>query len=190
LQQGLDLAQELGMEVHWGGLSMVKGWLEILAGTPEAAEPLLRHAYDHLGEIGEQGYRSTVATVLADVVYRQGRYGEAEELARSSEELAAPDDITSQAEWRSVRARVLARRGESDEARLLADEAVELARGTDHLEWQASILSASAEVHQVAGESAEAAAQLEEALRLYEEKGVVPAIERTRALLAELVSPA
>jgi len=188
-RRGLDFCNEMGMEVEWGGLSMANGWIEILAGTPEAAEPVLREGYERLGTIGERSYRSTVAAVFADVVYRQGHYDEAEDLTRASEELAAPDDLASQVGWRSVRAKVLAQRGEFEEAERLGREAVEIAARGDHLKWQGDVLSDLGEVLRLAGRPAEAAVQLEEALRLYELKGVVPAVERTRAVLAELGQP-
>jgi class 3 adenylate cyclase/tetratricopeptide (TPR) repeat protein len=187
--RALATIEELGMRVQLGGLSMASGWIELLAGTPEAAEPLLRRGDALLEEIGEKSYRSTLAAVLAQVVYCQGRHDEAEELTRLSEQLAAPDDLASQVGWRSVRAKVLARRGELAEAELLGREAVELAARTDALDWRADALVDLGEVLRLAGRPADAAERLEEALRLYEAKGVLPAAERTRALLAELGQP-
>jgi tetratricopeptide (TPR) repeat protein len=188
-RRALEIYDELGMEVQWGGLSMAAGWIEILAGTPEAAEPVLREGHERLGKIGEQSYRSTLAVVLADVVYRQGRYDEAEELTRVSEELAARDDLASQIGWRSVRAKVLAQRGEFVEAERLGRDAVEIAARTDGLDWWGDALADLGEVLRLAGRPADAAEQLEAALRLYEQKGVLPKIECTRALLAELAQP-
>ncbi len=185
-RRALDRYGELGTELQRGGMSMAFGWIEILAGTPEAAEPVLREGYERLGKIGEQSYRSTLAAVYADVVYRQGRYEEAEELTRASEELAARDDLASQIGWRSVRAKVLARRGELAEAERLGRAAVEIASRTDGLEWWAGALADLGEVLRLAGRPNDAAEQLEEALRLYERKGVLPAAERIRAQLAEL----
>jgi predicted ATPase/class 3 adenylate cyclase len=189
LRRALDQCDELGLELIWGGFSMAAGWMEILSGTPEAAEPVLWEGYERLGKIGERSYRSTLAAVLADVLYRQGRYDEAEELTRVSEELAARDDVASQAGWRAVRAKVLARRREFGEAEDLAAAASELAARTDHLDWRGGILVDHAEVLRLAGRPQEASEQLEHALRLFEQKGVVPEIERTRALLAQLAQP-
>lgn len=188
-RRALDMCNELGAEVLWGGYSMAAGWIEILAGTPEAAEPMLREGMERLEQVGEQSYRSTLAAVFADVVYRQGRYDEADELTRVSEELAARDDLSSQVGWRSVRAKALAQRGEFAEAERLGREAVEIAAGTDGLDRWAAALEDLGEVLRLAGRPAEAAVELEEALRLYERKGVVPAVEWTRKLLAELAQP-
>jgi ATP/maltotriose-dependent transcriptional regulator MalT len=184
--RSLAIVEELGMFVHLGGLSMGSGWIELLAGTPAAAEPALRRGDALLEEIGEKSYRSTLVAVLAQVVYEQHRYDEAEELTVVSAELAAADDLASQIGWRSVRAKVLARRGELEQAERLGREAVEIAERTDGLDWLANALVDLAEVFRIGGRAAEAVAALEEALRLYEAKGVVPSAERTRALLAEL----
>ena len=56
---------------------------------------------------------STVAGILAEAVYAQGRYDEAMRFTRISEELAGAEDVYSHVLWRSVRAKVLARRGET-----------------------------------------------------------------------------
>jgi ATP/maltotriose-dependent transcriptional regulator MalT len=187
--RALATVEELGMRIHLGGLSMGAAWIELLAGTPEAAEPVLRRANALLEEMGEKGYRSTLAAHLSQVVYQQGRFAEAEELTRLSEELAASDDVASQFSWRSVRAKVLAQRGEFREAERLGREAVEIAERTDGLDWRGNALVDLAEVLRLGGRPAEAVAALEEALNLFEQKGVVPSVERTRALIAELAQP-
>jgi tetratricopeptide (TPR) repeat protein len=84
---------------------------------------------------------------------------------------------------------VLARRGELEEAERLGREAVDIAERTDGLDWRADALVDLAEVLRLAGRPVDAAGSLEEALRLYEAKGVVPSAQRTRALLAELAQP-
>ena len=86
-------------------------WVELLADDPAAAERELRWGYDTLGEIGELGWLSTVAGILGEALCAQGRYDEAEELTSVTEESADAEDAYSQALWRSVRAKVLTRRG-------------------------------------------------------------------------------
>ena len=87
---------------------------------------------------------------------------------------------------RQVRGKVLARRGEHDEAERLAREAVALAAETDMLNAHAGALIDLAEVHALAGQDARAA--LERALALYEHKGNLVLAERTRSRLAELTA--
>ncbi len=64
------------------------------------------------------------AAWLARVLVELGRNDEALELTRESEELAGEDDITAQVPWRRARAKVLARRGASEEAERIARQSV------------------------------------------------------------------
>jgi hypothetical protein len=83
-----------------------------------------------------------------------------------------------------TRAKLLAGRGETDEAARLAREAVGFIAATDHINVHADALVELAEVLRAAGEETEATAALEQAVVLYEEKGNLLGAERTRQLLA------
>src|SRR5439155_15327009 len=113
------------------------GWIELAAGDAPAAERELRAGYDALKEIGELSWLSTVAGILAEAVYAQGRRDEADAFARESEESAGTEDVYSQVLWRCVRAKVLAHAGKPDEGERLAAEAVALVETSDflHLRW-------------------------------------------------------
>jgi tetratricopeptide (TPR) repeat protein len=178
--------KELGREVQWLATSMGEGWIEQWAGDWVAAERVLREGCEGLIRLGEKSYLSTAAAELADSLFELGRDEEAEEWTRHSEEAAASDDVASQMSWRQARAKVLARRGEQAEAERLAREAVEIGRRTDMLAWRGDGLVDLAEVLRLGGDDTGAAVAAREALELYEEKGVVPLIERTRAFLAAL----
>lgn len=56
----------------------------MLAGDLQAAERELRGDYQTLEQMGERNYISTTAGMLAEVLYRQGRYRESSELAGSA----------------------------------------------------------------------------------------------------------
>lgn len=185
-REGTARMTELGALVRRGGASLAGGHLEMLANDPVAAEAVLREGFRLLDEMGEKALLSTVACNLADAVCRQGRFQEAEELTHVSEEAADPEDIASQVGWRSTRALVLAVRGEAAEAERLSAEAARLMEPTDALVFHAHTLLIRAEVLRLAGRIDDAATTLEEAIRLYERKGVLPALERSRALLSEL----
>jgi tetratricopeptide (TPR) repeat protein len=176
---------ELGQLTHHAGVSMNAGWIALLAGEPERVELDLRAAVDVLEQAGESGFRSTVAAVVAEILYQLGRDQEAEEWTRRSEEASSPEDVVSQTLWRAARAKVLARRGEADEALRLSAEAVGWALRRDVLPSLGDALADRAEVLKMLGRLDEARSVLEEALAVYERKGIVPSIERTRALLAE-----
>jgi class 3 adenylate cyclase/tetratricopeptide (TPR) repeat protein len=169
--RGRSVLSELGMPVLVAAATQAAGRLELLAGDPAAAERELRAGYDALKAMGESGHLSTSAALLAEAVLAQGRLDEADRLAAESSGLAAEDDRISQVLWRSARARVRAREGRHAEAEALVREAIDVVLTTDHLEEQARAHADHAEVLELAGRRAEARAELERALELYERKG-------------------
>ena len=179
------IAEEFGLRAWLAALPLYSGPIELLAGAPAAAERELRAGYDTLVEMGDLGRLSTEAAFLAQAVYVQGRYEEAESLTGVSEGAATPDDVFSQIAWRGVRSKALARRGEVEQAERLAREAVALAKGTDGLTLHGDALLDLAEVLRAAGRPDEAEAAVERALALYERKGNVVSATRARAALAQ-----
>jgi tetratricopeptide (TPR) repeat protein len=186
IERARDGLLELGQRTLHASMAMNVGWIALLAGDPGRAELELRDGAQVLEAGGEKGTMSTVAAVLAEVLYQLGRDEEAEQWTRRSERAASPEDVLSQAMWRSTLAKVLARRGDADHAMQLAAEAVELARRSDGLPPLGDCLLGRGEVLHLLGRLDEARVVLEEALAVYERKGIVPSIERTRTLLAAL----
>jgi tetratricopeptide (TPR) repeat protein len=177
--------EDLGSNVLAASLSLDSHAVELLAGDPAAAERELRRDYDALDRMGEKYLLSTIAGLLAQVLCAQGRYEEANEMCMITASVAAEDDAQSQALWRSVRAKVLARRREDAEhAVALAREAVEILRSTDAIVWQADALVDLAETLAATGDDAEAARALDEAATLYELKGSPVAAGRARSEVA------
>src|ERR671931_56703 len=169
--------EDLGSNVLAASLSLDSYAVELLAGDPAAAERELRRDYDALDRMGEKYLLSTIAGLLAQVLCAQGRYDEASQMCMITASVAAEDDAQSQALWRSVRAKVLARRNDSAaQAVQLAREAVEILRSTDAIVWQADALVDLAETLAATGDEAGTARVLDEAAALYELKGssVVP----------------
>lgn len=147
--------------------------VELLAGDLEQAEGRLRRGYEALAAMGEKSLLATTAAMLASMLYAQGRYDEAAELADVSETSAAEEDVSAQVGWRCVRARLLAREQHPNEAQTLAAEAVRLADRTDMLTLRAEAQRDLAEVLDATGRSTEAAAARQTAIELYREKGDV-----------------
>lgn len=164
---------------------MFVGEMELNPGDLPAAERELRIGFDRLGELGETGFRSTMGTLLGETLVLQGRDDEAEDVLAIVDEVVLRDDVDPQVRMRSVRARILARRGELDAAERLARDAVALAARTDYLVLHGNALLALADVLRRAGAEDGAAAALREALALFERKENVPLTERTRALVAQ-----
>jgi class 3 adenylate cyclase/tetratricopeptide (TPR) repeat protein len=163
--------EDLGTNVLAASLSLDSHAVELLAGDPAAAERELRRDYDALDRMGEKYLLSTIAGLLAQVLCARGRYEEANTMCMITASAAAEDDAQSQALWRSVRGKVLARRnGSREHAVELAREAVEILRRTDALVWQADALVDLAETLTAAGDGDEARAALSEAAALYDLK--------------------
>jgi tetratricopeptide (TPR) repeat protein len=185
--KGRAMLDELGLGVE-AARAAVEVWrVEMLAGDPVAAEKELRHGYDLLVEVGEKYVLSTVAGLLGQTLYALGRYEEAEQPVRMAEELATADDVDTQSLWRCVRAKLLARDREFDEAEALVREALDILAPTDAVLLRFGALIDLAEVHRLAGREVDAHAALDEALRQAEVKGSPAMAAEVRAFRAKLV---
>jgi DNA-binding SARP family transcriptional activator len=178
-----DLGQPLSAEISAGETA---GAVELAAGDLPAAQAAFERSLAVLRRMGAHDYAATRAIQLADVLYRRGRFdAAAREVEPARSELAA-DDVGTQSRWRSVAARLAARKGSVERADELSLEALETLEGTDGLNAQAQCLLDRAEVLSLSGRGEDsAAAAIREALRLYEQKENVVGAERARSLLAE-----
>jgi tetratricopeptide (TPR) repeat protein len=187
ISQAKALAEEHGLHLLLDSQTRpAAGYVELLAGDAEAAERELRPACEGTERVGELGFLSSIAPMLFDALYLQGRDEEALRLNDRwrAEDLTSPEDADAQVGWRRVRAKLLARRGDLDEAERLGREAVAIASGTDFLEARAHAVADLGEVLRLAGRSRESATTLAEAIRLYDEKGNIVAAANLRSLLA------
>jgi len=186
---GLAAMEEMGVGLYVAWTSLSAGRVEMLAGDYPAAEGEFRRGFELLDRMGERYLRSTVAALLARAVFEQGRLDEAEELTRAAEELAGADDVETQAAWRSVRARVLARRQESEDAARLGQEALQLLLPTDSAVMKVEALADLGEVFENFGDHSGSWA-FEEAIKLAELKGNIAAAAHLRLALGRLPSAA
>lgn len=184
--RGQTMLAELGGGIDASSTSIDSSRVERLAGDLGKAEQELRRDHNALEVLGESYYRSTIASFLAEVLYRAGNLDEAVTYAEIAEHLADPDDIEPQVKWRMVRASVLATRGELESAMLLAREAVRLASETSDELLRADTLSDFAELLLTTGDPESSRPPLREALKLYEQKGDVVSSGRLRERLDEL----
>jgi len=119
--------------------------------------------------MGEKTDAGSIARQLAEALYRQGRYDDAERYAGND-----------------VRAKLLARRGDLEGAERLAREAVAGAdRGTNP-NSRGNARLALAEVLSRGGREADAIAVLDEARALFEAKRNVAAVARIENLRSSL----
>jgi DNA-binding SARP family transcriptional activator len=165
-------------------VSHYEAQVEMLAGDPAAAAARLQGDLDRLEAMGERALLATTAAMLAQVRYEEGRHDEAAALTERSERCAAPEDLATQAIWRGVRARALARAGRPEEAEALAREAVAQVAPSDALTDQGDALLALAEILELRDRPGEAAATAREALERYSRKGATVMADRARAAMA------
>jgi tetratricopeptide (TPR) repeat protein len=119
-------------------------------------------------------------------LYAQGRREEAEQMSRHTQELADSDDIASQTLWRTVQAKLMARKGNRDGALILIGEAIGLLERTDAILAQAETLVDLADVLRESGRADDAESILEDAIALFEAKGNVVAVEALRTPAASV----
>jgi class 3 adenylate cyclase/tetratricopeptide (TPR) repeat protein len=174
------LIHELGDPLRAKIGTQIDGEALRLEGRSEDAERLFRSTIEALDSMGETGFNSTICALLAHTLCDQGRFDEAEPFVGRSREMAAEDDFASQASWRMARARVLADRGQVEEALRLADEAVAINEATDYLSWQGDGLELKGMVLETAGRDDDARGAYEESLDRFERKGNVVAADRVR----------
>ena len=161
----------------------VAGDVELLAGEPAAAVDALRSTCETLARANDVSALSSREADLAEALYVQGRYSEAERWIRLSEGHAASDDLAAQLAWQSVRTKMLARKGAFEQAEEHGRETVRMAEQTDALNRRAKVLIDLAEVRRLGGRVDAAVAPVEDAVGLYRSKGNVVAAAKAQALL-------
>jgi class 3 adenylate cyclase/tetratricopeptide (TPR) repeat protein len=182
-QEGFAILAELGLSLRMATRRTVSGAVELLAGDPVAAENELRWAIERLDKMGERIDRPGIAAQLAEALYRQGRYEDAEQFAKIAEEGAHAARVRYRF---AVGAKLRARRGELSAAEREARRVVALASADDNLTSIGHALMDLSEVLRMSGNRMEARLQVESALRLYEQKGNTVSAAAARAVLTDV----
>jgi tetratricopeptide (TPR) repeat protein len=178
--------EDLGQWVLAGWAWMTLGYLEWTAGDPEADERACRLSWDRLGELGEEGYRSTGGAQLGGALARLGRLDEAEAILDATDAITSPSDFATVYLAQSGRALIAALRGERERASDLVEQAVEAARTSDAPDHIARALIVAAEVHRELGRYADAQRAVEQAIALAEPKRSFALADRARAVLVTM----
>ncbi len=186
IAQAKTLATELGFEgALAGGILRSAGEIELLAGDPPAAERELRIACEMLERRRDWGHFSSVAPILADALFAQGRGDEAAPSIELAARFSLADDTDAHMGILRTSGKLQALRGNLQDAEHVAREAVELAARTDSISIHADALIDLAGVLELAGERDQATAAVKKALELYERKGNSVMAQRVRKRLAE-----
>src|SRR5439155_7146460 len=125
-EKAVGRARDLG-EWRAAAVEMYAADAYLILDDPAAAEAEARPAVETLRAIGERNLLGTAASLLGEARVRLGDLEEGMALSLESEEVTAPDDHVARMQWRQLRAKVLAARGEDMEAERLAREAVDIA---------------------------------------------------------------
>ena len=181
-----EILDGLGRRVSAAGAAIEAGKIELLAGDAAAAEQVLRPGFEELERMGEGGYFSFVAALLAEAVVAAGRAVDGEELTYIGERAASVDDLPSQIALRIARASALRAMGDSETAESSLREALRLAETSDDVNSRADALLALAQVLQKRGRPSDAIDAAEAAVGLYLRKGNVVSLKRARSVLNTL----
>jgi predicted ATPase/class 3 adenylate cyclase len=187
--EGCKMLADLGRMVDAIGLRGERmGAIEMLAGDPAAAEREVREAVEFFRRSGDLYFLTSEEAELARALWVQGRFDEAEELSRSSQTHAGPEDLMAQAQWRQTRALVLASAGKRVEAEQLARAAIEVLARTDFIWMKALGSETLGTVLELGGNPFGAIGAFREALEAWETKGNVVSAELLRKKIRELTA--
>jgi tetratricopeptide (TPR) repeat protein len=153
--------------------------VDALCGDHAAAEAILRASIVAID--ADADLIAVNRDMMAQAILSQGRFDEADALARESEHAASLPSDAFGAVWRRIRARVLAHRGRCDEAVQLALAAAALMATTDYLHDRADTQLDLAIVLRAAGRRDDAANAARDGVRLWEMKGNTVSAAAARA---------
>ncbi|WP_082952862.1 BTAD domain-containing putative transcriptional regulator [Mycobacterium sp. 852002-10029_SCH5224772] len=179
---------ELGLRHALLEVEQFAGIVELVVDDPAAAEPHLHKAYHGFRRMGLDADTAETAALLGRAYLALDRESEADELCSESERLAG-HALKASIAWRTLRAHLLARRGDHDAARQVAEAAVTLAERTDALVDHGDACLTLATVLAGAGDAVAARSAAEQAVELYERKGAVTLAEMARDILGEQMKP-
>src|SRR6201999_4337684 len=113
---------ELGLRHARLEVEQFAGIVELIADEPAAAEAHLRKAYKGFRRMGLDADTAETAALLGRACLALDRDAEADELCSESEQLAG-NALKASIAWRTLRAQLLSRRSEHEEARRFAEDA-------------------------------------------------------------------
>jgi len=190
LADAMQINEELGIVLTAASLHMEVGYMELNARDLDAAERELRTGWEKLGELGEEGIRSTMGALLAEALVRQGRLDEAEAIAREAARVGVDDDFVTVAQVSIVRGYAASQRGDHEQAIDFARRALAIVDDSEYVPLHAEFRIGLAEVLLAAGQGAEAGSLLREAIAIAERKEDLVAASRAGELLERATASA
>jgi class 3 adenylate cyclase/Flp pilus assembly protein TadD len=183
IEEARSMLEDVALTVWLAGPhTQMSAWVKLYSGEAESAEEELRWGVETLERLGELAWLPTVAAILAEALYAQGRLAEAEAAVAKGQGCAGSDDAYSQGLLKAVQAKIDARAGRGESAEQLARDAVAAVAETDFLFLQAFTAMALGEVLMLLGRADEAEVTLDEAIAVAERKGHAVTARQARAL--------
>ena len=164
----------------------ILGKIHVLAGDFSAAEDVFRECCEWFDRVKDEAALSSMSAELGQALYALGRFEEAGEWCRLSEERAPAGDVLAQFAWRGLQGKLFAREGLGAQGEAIAWESVRLAEQTDALSHHGEALLDYAHVLCLRDRQDEASAWIRQALELFERKQNEVSAAAARALLADV----
>jgi class 3 adenylate cyclase/tetratricopeptide (TPR) repeat protein len=186
LQGAEDIYVEAGMELEATSVYWTRAFVARCAGDSDEEEHQLRAMVERLENLNDRAYLSTHLMQLGLCLAGVGKDEEAQQALERSREVTSPDDVADVVGLDALEAVLKARRGELEEAQVLASRALARADETDFVAHRLDARGCAAEVLECAGRSDEARGLLEESVQIAEQYGRVVEAQRARERLAAL----
>jgi class 3 adenylate cyclase len=187
-ERGVAIYRDAGLTVSAAGWAMSSSVLERRAGDAEAEERMLRESYEELRGLSDRFFLPTVAAYLAEAL--ANRFGdeheEIDELLSLIRERSISGDLVNFVALDAVGGRMLARRGQIDDALALARRGLEAADTTDLFDLLGRARLCLGEVLARAGARAELDRLAPETVAIYEGKGDVTGAAWMRSRFEDL----
>jgi tetratricopeptide (TPR) repeat protein len=189
LDRARALFEDLGLTgIAESACPLTAASIELGAGDAAAAAAALRLGIEALTRFDDRSSLAEAGALLAEALYRESRFDEAEEWLKLSSKHANAEAPATTLWARGVRAKLLAQNGRFAEGEAAAAEAVAIARETDWLTKHATIVLDLAEVVRLAGDAARADDLAEQARSLFEQKGNTAGALRARSYASHVLS--
>jgi len=180
---GVDFYVSAGMSVSAAGVTLHGAWIEHHAGNELGTEAYLRQGADELRALGNLAFFSTVAVRLAQSLYAQGRFDEAQEMSIVAREASPQGDLINFVFADAIDGCLLSQQGRHEEADVLLRRAVEGVQQTDFFFARADVQLQYAEVLARAGNASAASQAAALGVSYLEDKGDITGVARARERL-------
>ena len=187
LDRAVRLQEEVGQPPAIAGTPTVAADVEYLAGEPQQAVDIAHSALGAADQLGPD-HVVILSAIEARAAFAAGNGDAVEQALARCRAATPPGDASVEALYAGIEARVSARAGDVGSAEETCRSVAETFAADFQPRSRADALVDLADVLELAGRTEDARDALEEALRLYEAKGIRPLLRAVREALLRLGS--